>query len=42
MSQLLPKGVRRIQEAKQLSSGLLTIGGRESRGCSINEVVKWL
>jgi hypothetical protein len=42
LSQLLPKNVRSIQEAKQLSYCLLATGGAESRGYSINEVVKWL
>jgi hypothetical protein len=42
LSQLLPRGVRSIQEAKQLSSCLLTTGTAGSRGYSINEVVKWL
>ena len=42
LSRLLPRGVRSIQEAKQLSSCVLTTSATESRGYSINEVVKWL
>ena len=42
LSRLLPRAVRVIQENKRLSSCALTSGGSESKGFSIDEVVKWL
>lgn len=42
LSRLFPRDVRIIQEDKQLSSCALTSGDSESKGFSINEVVKWL
>lgn len=38
---LLPRELRAIQEDKRLSSCVLVTEGLESRGFSINEVVKW-
>lgn len=38
---LLPKGLRSIREDKQVSRCVLAMGGLESRGSSINEVVTW-
>jgi hypothetical protein len=42
LSRLFPRDIRIIQEDKQLSSCVLTSGDSESKGFSVNEVVKWL
>ena len=41
LKSLLPKGVRAIQEVKQVSTCILKVAGSESTGSSINEVVTW-
>jgi hypothetical protein len=41
LERLLPERLRAIQEDKQSSSCLLRTEGSESRGSSINEVVRW-
>ena len=42
LSRVLPRGVRSIQENKQLSSCVLSVDGSKSKGFAINEVVQWL
>jgi hypothetical protein len=41
LRRLLPRGLRDIQEAKQVSSCVLRRQGSESKGLSVNEVVRW-